>query len=83
MAIVPIVMAMKVTGSSLAQAAHVAAHVLLVVHAVDDRAGAQEQQRLEEGVGEQVEHAGLIGADAQPRRTCSPAANRSSRRSRA
>ena len=50
-------------GDVLAQAAHVA-HVLLVMHRVDHRAGAQKQQGLEEGVGEQVEHAERIGADA-------------------
>src|SRR3546814_6846745 len=41
------------------------AHVLLVVHRVDDRAGTEEQQRLEEGVREQVEHRRAIGADTR------------------
>ena len=48
----------------LAQAAHVA-DVLLVVHRVDDGARAQEQQRLEEGVGEQVENARREHAGAE------------------
>ena len=32
---------------------------------MDDRAGAEEQQRLEEGMGEQVEDADRVAADAE------------------
>ena len=47
-----------------AQAAH-AADVLLFVAAVDDRARAQEEQRFEERVGDEVEHADGDAADAE------------------
>ncbi len=47
----------------LGELAHLA-HVLLVVHAVDDRARPEEQQRLEEGVRDHVEHGGHVGAGA-------------------
>ena len=47
----------------LAQHAHLA-HVLLVVHPVDDRAGPEEQQRLEEGVRDHVEDGRHVGARA-------------------
>ncbi len=43
----------------------VIAHILLVVHRVDDRPRAQEQQRLEEGMREQVEHRRSVGAHAR------------------
>ena len=36
-------------------------HVLFMVHGMDDRTGAEEQQRLEKSMGEQVEHRGAIG----------------------
>ena len=64
MARVPIIITEKVNGNVLTQPAH-APHVLLMVHGVDHRAGAEEQQRLEEGVGEEVEDAERIGADAR------------------
>ena len=48
----------------LAQTAHLA-HVLLAAHGVDHRARAEEQQALEEAVGEQVEDAGHPGPGAQ------------------
>ncbi len=34
------------------------------MHGMDDRAGAQEQQRLEEGVREKMENAERVAADA-------------------
>ena len=39
-------------------------HVLLMVHAVDDRTCAKEEHRLEEGVGEEVEHCDRVDAHA-------------------
>ena len=43
-------------GDFFAQPTH-HAHVLLVVHRSDDRAGAEEKQRFKKGVGKQVENA--------------------------
>ena len=42
-----------------------ATHILLMVHAMDNRASAKEQKRLEEGVREEVEHGRFIGADTR------------------
>ena len=50
-------------GQELGQIA-VTPHVLLMVHAVDNRTGTQEQQGLKEGVREEVEHRCLIGTYA-------------------
>ena len=47
-----------------AQATH-AENIVLVVQAVDDRSCGEEQQRLEKGMGYQVENAGGVGADAK------------------
>src|SRR5690606_32390239 len=65
----------KSNGHFLAQTAHVE-HVLwvnvvitrmqnAVLHTVNDRAGAEEEQRLEEGVSNQVEGSRHIRANAQ------------------
>ena len=51
----------NVIGIALPQPAHLA-HVLLVVHPVDHRAGAQEHQRLVERVRDQEEHRDRVGA---------------------
>ena len=69
-------------GDVFAQAAHVA-HVLLAAERVDDGAGGEEEQRLEEGVRDQVEDAGGVGGDAAGRGTCSRAARWWSRPARA
>src|SRR5258705_5855560 len=42
----------------------IATHVLLLVHRMDDRARAEEQQGLEEGVSEQMEHRRAVRANA-------------------
>ena len=76
---VPISIMAQVKGSTLRNAAHVA-HVLLVMQRMDHGARAQEQQRLEEGVGEEVEDAGADRRRRRRRRTCSRAASRSNRR---
>src|SRR5689334_13744783 len=41
--------------------------VFAVLHPVNDRAGTHKQQRLEEGVGDQVKGSGNISADAKRR----------------
>ena len=46
------------------EAAHVA-HILLVVESVDDRTGAEEQERLEECMGGEVKQGGAVGSHPQ------------------
>ncbi len=46
--------------------------VVAGLHGVNDRAGGQEQQRLEEGVCHQVEHAGRVAAQADRRQSVLP-----------
>ncbi len=50
-------------GDALAEAAHLA-HVLLAGEGVDDGAGGEEEERLEEGVGEEVEDTGGVGSNS-------------------
>ena len=50
-------------GHELAEPSH-APHVLLAVQAVDHRAGTEEQERLEERVGDHVENGGDVGTGA-------------------
>ena len=54
-------------GHVLAHAAH-PANVLVMVHAHDDRASPEEQQRLEERVGHEVEHGHRVGRSTQSHR---------------
>ena len=58
----PITKQPNVNGIARAEAAHPVER-LLARHRADDRARAHEQQRLEEGVRHQVEHARRVGAD--------------------
>ena len=60
----PTIIIQKVNGNLSREPAHLP-HVLLVMHRGDDRAGAEEQQRLEEGMREEMENAERIAADAE------------------
>src|SRR5258708_37909823 len=51
-------------GNTVAKVSHVA-HVLLAAHGVNDGAGAQEEQRFEEGMSKDVEDAGREGSNAK------------------
>ena len=68
----PMMKQADVIGQVLAERAH-ASHVLLVVEPVDHRAGREEQQRLEEGVGDHVEHRGHVAPASRRPGTCTRA----------
>ena len=71
----------KVTG--MYRADHPFLDVLLLVHAVDDAAGAEEEAALEERVRDQVEDGRDERADTRRPSPCSRVARASSRRRRA
>ena len=63
----PHVVGVELDGQLLVPVPVLVGNVVAVVHGVDHRARAQEEERLEEGVHEQVEGRGDVSTDAQGR----------------